>query len=72
MNYTRHTTTLNRGNNEYKEVRLQEYSDGYHKATNKYYLNGKLVTKQERFSCERIIDEASRSSLKTISENWIR
>jgi len=59
MNYYEQITVLNSNNIEYKCVRLQKYNDYSHRATNKYYVNGKLVSHQERFICMSLIDNST-------------
>jgi hypothetical protein len=54
---------------EYKHVRLQRYSIGFYKATNTYFLNGKKVVKQERFSVEEVINN---SNSTTTTKEWIK
>jgi len=51
-------------------VRLQKYNSTSHKATNKYYVDGKLVTNQDRFMCETTIDEAPHYSLAFTEKTW--
>ena len=70
MNYLEHTTILKANNKEYKLVRLQKYNSTSHKATNKYYVDGKMVNNFDRVSCERAIDEAHISTLVETQRNW--
>lgn len=72
MNYLEHTTILNKNNTEYKLVRLQKYNSTSHKATNKYYINGKLVTKYDRFLCESEIDNADPNLLSGGARSWVK
>ena len=70
MTYLEHTTILKSNNKEYKLVRLQKYNSTSHKSTNKYYVDGKLVTNQDRFMCETTIDEAPLYSLVSTERTW--
>ena len=72
MNYLEHTTILKTNNEEYKKVRLQKYNNTTHKATNKYYINGKLVTKHDRFMCENAMDNAHPSLLLDSTRSWVK
>ena len=71
MNYLEHTTIVNTNNKEYKCVRLQQYADGFHKATNKYYVNGKIVHNHDRFICEAIIDDQRKYGTFT-AKRWTK
>ena len=72
MNYLEHTTILKTNNKEYKLVRLQKYNNTTNKATNKYYIDGKLVNKQDRTRCEIEIDNAPLSSLLDSTRSWVK
>ena len=70
MTYLEHTSTLNNSGTVHKHVKLQKYNDTIHKTTNKYYTNGKLVTKHARFVCESAIDNACRDSIIDTTKSW--
>lgn len=72
MNYLEHTTILKANNKEYKLVRLQKYNNTSHKATNKYYVDGKIVNNFERVICEKAIDEAPLSMLVETQRTWVK
>ena len=54
-----------------KKVRIQtEDKNGKYKSVNKYYVDGKLVTKHDRFIAESIIEgEAPRGDVVTTHES---
>jgi len=72
MNYLEQTTIVNQNNTEYKCVRLQQYNNTSHKATNKYYINGKIVHSQARFVCESTIDESSTDEQTFTEKRWTK
>lgn len=72
MNYLEHTTILKANNKEYKLVRLQKYNSTSHKATNKYYIDGKIVHNFERVICENAINEAHLSMLVETERTWVK
>ncbi len=71
MNYLQHTTILNKDGIEYKKVRLQQYNEVSHKATNKYYIDGKQVRNHDRYICENEIDSSSLSNLIESCKEWV-
>ena len=72
MNFLKHTTTyISPNGTEYKSVRLQQYNEHGHKARNTFYIDGKKVTKHDRWICEQQIDNNCQASeFKT--ESWTK
>ena len=57
--------------NEYKEVRLQKFlPSGKTKITNNFFINGKKVTRHERWECEQWIEENYFSRCQYTTEEW--
>ena len=54
-----------------KKVRIQtEDKNGKYKSVNKYYVDGKLVTKHDRFIAESIIDINAHEVVTTHESNF--
>lgn len=71
MNYLEHTTIYVDNKTEYKMVRLQAYNESGHKATNKFFINGKQVRNHERYICEQKILNNPYSTIDT-ERKWIK
>lgn len=73
MNYLEHTTIYKASNGtEYKKIRLQEYKEGHHKATNKFYINGKQVRNHERWVCEDTLDNTHPRDCVSTEKKWTK
>lgn len=73
MNYLEHTTIMRLGNTEYKKVRLQKYDERGHKATNKYFIDGKQVHHHDKYICESKLDfHADETNSTFIERKWVK
>ena len=70
LNYHKTTTISFKNGNEYKEIRLLKYNNIGRKATNKYYLNGKIQHGHSRYIIENIIIDDVNA--KYLVKKWIK
>ena len=73
MNFLLHTTTIKLNGTIYKYERLQQYNERSHKATNKYFVNGKIVRNYKRYEVKEIFDCGSyRDYEVTTEKRWVK
>tara|TARA_R110000822_G_scaffold177266_1_gene317252 strand:- start:411 stop:671 length:261 start_codon:yes stop_codon:yes gene_type:complete len=63
------TITLVAGENTYVEIYTQKYNATSNKRTRKFFKNGKVQTKHERFQVEEFMND-NISECLTVSKEW--